>query len=217
MFRAVLAVSLIVFAQTPWAASFNCAKAGSLSEMSICNDPELSRLDDELAKIYQQAKAHAADKDIFRQQTQAAWKWREKNCQSRECLISWYAQRKITLEKIAETTADAKCLVYGPVKLRGFVVSQTLSLEPDGRQSTVYLLNVKAPVCVHVEPIDIGEPRDVSVTRFQLVGYSENAYYKNIEKYLFKEVTISGSLSTDNVTQYYAESNAIDIGSISPP
>lgn len=43
------------------AASFDCAKTRSKPELLICGDPELSRLDDELALIYAAAKAVAPD------------------------------------------------------------------------------------------------------------------------------------------------------------
>lgn len=78
--------------------SFDCTKAKSFSEMTICNDPELSRLDSELAVIYQQAKERAPDKAAFRRQTVGAWQWREANCHDRQCVADWYAQRKMVLE-----------------------------------------------------------------------------------------------------------------------
>lgn len=107
---------LLVLPCLSYAASFDCAKAVSLTEMTICNDPELSRLDEELSGIYQGAKAKTADQEAFRRQTQAAWKWRETNCRSKECLINWYAQRKATLLTIADLPIDAKCLKAGPLR-----------------------------------------------------------------------------------------------------
>ncbi|MBS0457525.1 MAG: hypothetical protein JSS44_09385 [Proteobacteria bacterium] len=79
--------------------SFDCTKARSYSETTICNDPELARLDIELAGIYRQAKARATDKAAFRRQTEAAWQWRETNCHDRQCLVDWYTQRKAALEQ----------------------------------------------------------------------------------------------------------------------
>lgn len=104
-----------------------------------------------------------------------------------------------------------------PVKVNGFVVSQILTLEPDGRQSTVYLLNTKSSVCVRVEPVDIGEAKDVMVNRFQLVSYTNADIHKKLHLHLFQRVTVRGVLSTDNVSQYYAVSDAIDVKSISTP
>ena len=87
-------IMLLAFSAQLFSASFDCNKAASLPEMMICNDTELSRFDDELSVIYQEAKAAATDEQNFKQQTEAAWKWREKNCQTKECLISWYSNRK---------------------------------------------------------------------------------------------------------------------------
>lgn len=80
-------------------ASFDCKKAKSTSEILICNDPELSNLDNELAQIYRQAKSTTADATAFKQQTKAAWKLREDNCRDKECLINWYSERKAALLK----------------------------------------------------------------------------------------------------------------------
>ena len=88
------------------AASFDCSKAASLAEMTISNDPELSKLDDELNGIYEHAKTKAIEQDAFEAQARAAWKWREANCHSRECLITWYAQRKEILLKVADSGGD---------------------------------------------------------------------------------------------------------------
>src|ERR1017187_3526619 len=40
-----------------WAASFDCAKARSQVEKAICNDPELGKLDEQLAVVYKSALA----------------------------------------------------------------------------------------------------------------------------------------------------------------
>lgn len=87
-------------APTPQVASFDCAKAKSKSEILICNDPELSKLDSELALSYRDAQAKAADVDSFKKETLAAWKWRELNCRDKECLLQWYAERESVLQKV---------------------------------------------------------------------------------------------------------------------
>lgn len=79
------------------AASFDCAKAASLAEMMICNDPELSKLDDELGLVYAQAKSTATDQKGFSRATVNAWKWREANCHTKECLTQWYKERSAFL------------------------------------------------------------------------------------------------------------------------
>lgn len=212
MLRGMLALALGM-SFPAFGASFDCNKAASLPEMMICNDADLSRRDDELSRIYQEAKAVAVDQGAFKEQTRAAWLWREKNCQTKACLLDWYANRKVTLQKIIDAGGQP-CLSAGPVKLRGFVVSQDISLEPDGRISRVYLLNLQDNVCVRVEPVDQGEAINRLVNRFQLVSYSDQRMYEDIKAKLFKAVTVEGTLTTDNVTQYYIESNAIDVKSI---
>src|ERR1035441_10939093 len=48
---------VLVSACGPWAASFDCTKARSKVEKAICADPELSKLDDQLAVVYKSALA----------------------------------------------------------------------------------------------------------------------------------------------------------------
>ena len=88
------------------AASFDCRKAVSVSEMLICNDAELSRLDEQLNAVYLRAKAKAADQKFFRLQSESAWKWREANCQTKECLSRWFAARKDFLSKAANEAVE---------------------------------------------------------------------------------------------------------------
>ena len=98
--RRLLLASLLVsgFSTSAFGASFDCSKAGSATEKIICGDAELSRLDDQLGRAYRQAKAKAVDRREFAARSDGFWRWREKNCQTRECLLDWYRQRQIALD-----------------------------------------------------------------------------------------------------------------------
>lgn len=78
--------------------SFDCSKAKSNAEKLICSDEELAALDKKLAGIYRKAEVSAIDKRKFRDQGQAEWRWREKNCQTKSCLTDWYQRRINTLQ-----------------------------------------------------------------------------------------------------------------------
>jgi len=87
------------------AASFDCTKAHSTSEMLICGDPKLAELDKNLAMLYAQAKAAAPDKQVFANTTRQNWNWREQNCRDKACLVSWYAdQNQRFMDIIAKAT-----------------------------------------------------------------------------------------------------------------
>ena len=77
--------------------SFDCAKARSKSELIICSDRELSRLDLELSAIYSAAKATAENPAEFQKQAAAEWKAREQTCVDRACVVQWYQKRKLQL------------------------------------------------------------------------------------------------------------------------
>lgn len=82
--------------------SFDCNNAKSESELLICSDQELSNLDSDLAVMYQIAKSKAIDSKAFKENTKAAWKWRESACRDKECLVNWYAERNMVLGKVIQ-------------------------------------------------------------------------------------------------------------------
>lgn len=93
------AISALHFAVYAQGASFDCGKAGTKVEHLICNDPRLSKLDEELATNYktaQQDKAHA--KALQRGQMQ--WLKEVDHCKDAEC-VSWsYAARIVALQNM---------------------------------------------------------------------------------------------------------------------
>jgi len=89
---AVLLLGLVSGANS---ASFDCQKANSPNERLICEDVDLSKLDDELALAYKQALGNSSNpKDLVANQREA-WKQREKECSSKACLVDWFSQRQI--------------------------------------------------------------------------------------------------------------------------
>ena len=79
------------------AASFDCAKAQSAIEQMICDDPNLSRLDDELAANYKTALQDKANAKVL-QKEQIKWLKEINICPNAEC-VSWsYAGRIVELQ-----------------------------------------------------------------------------------------------------------------------
>lgn len=83
------------------AASFDCRQAATLVETTVCQDAELSALDDALAEQYQ-ALLDAGIGDGARQAlktSQRAWLKRRNSCQDRRCLVTAYRSR---LDRLCE-------------------------------------------------------------------------------------------------------------------
>lgn len=76
------------------AASFDCAKARSAPEKLICGSADLSRRDEELAKLFAAAKAAAPDKQAFVREATDAWRRREATCKDAACVAAWMDERK---------------------------------------------------------------------------------------------------------------------------
>jgi len=103
-----IAVFFLIMAALPIeinAASFDCAKAKSRGEILICSDPELSSIDDDLAKIYSKAKSLASSPADFKAQGEREWKKRETTCFDKPCLLAWYSQRRDQLMSIISDQA----------------------------------------------------------------------------------------------------------------
>ncbi len=87
------------------AASFDCKKAASEVEKLICQNPELSRLDDEMTRMYKRALASAPDKPLrasdgreWLKKEQRGWlRYTRNACTTVTCLKSAYEIQIITL------------------------------------------------------------------------------------------------------------------------
>jgi len=74
--------------------SFDCRKARSYSERTICSDPVLAQLDRDLGRLHARAKRAAPDPAAFDRQNNAEWHRREATCRDRGCLLRWYSDRR---------------------------------------------------------------------------------------------------------------------------
>ncbi|MGP0902925.1 lysozyme inhibitor LprI family protein [Serratia sp. CY76391] len=85
----ILSLIVLGISYQAGAASFDCAKAKSFAEKTICNDAKLSKDDDDLKYTYGKAKASAQDRKAFSEITKTLWNSRER-CQDYACVNSWY-------------------------------------------------------------------------------------------------------------------------------
>jgi uncharacterized protein len=89
---------LSLFVSSAYAVSFNCQKAKTFIEKAICQNPELSELDDELGSLYQLALTDNKHPDVFKKQ-QLGWLKQRDTCQTIDCVKKSYKQRIATLNK----------------------------------------------------------------------------------------------------------------------
>jgi uncharacterized protein len=104
-----LLVTIAVFGlfQHAQAASFDCKKAGNKIERTICQDPEISMLDEELSKAYKVLRAK--EKEVVKEQR--AWLKIRNKCGDTACLKKIYSERVAELVSrgaIGKTSAENK-------------------------------------------------------------------------------------------------------------
>ncbi|CAI1572618.1 TPA: lysozyme inhibitor LprI family protein [Serratia fonticola] len=94
---------------TVQAASFDCAKATSDVEHSICNNPDLSSLDGQLSENYQAAMASLpGDQADALRTEQRSWLKQRDACNAQEsCLSDLFSQRAAKLQNTAKQAASA--------------------------------------------------------------------------------------------------------------
>lgn len=98
IFAALLALPLVTHA-----ASFDCAKVTGAAEKTVCADPALSRLDDDLGKAFVQAMSAAANNDSLRLSQRAWLKQRDACGGGKSCLERVYRQR---LQRLQDTASS---------------------------------------------------------------------------------------------------------------
>jgi len=80
---------IVPFVTYSYAASFDCAKAGTKVEKLICSTPSLSKLDSDLADIYKDALR----KEPATRQEQVSWIKDRNKCADAACLETSYKER----------------------------------------------------------------------------------------------------------------------------
>lgn len=78
------------------AASFDCSKATTAQEKTICNTPSLSSLDEKLAKIYKEAMANALDPQALKNE-QRAWLKETRSCNAVPACLERSYETRISL------------------------------------------------------------------------------------------------------------------------
>ena len=77
---------------TPFAPSFDCAKASNNAEKMICGDRNLSKLDVQLSQAYSAARDKATDKAQLKSE-QIAWVKTSRACPDTACLTKAFQDR----------------------------------------------------------------------------------------------------------------------------
>ncbi|MBB5508729.1 lysozyme inhibitor LprI family protein [Paraburkholderia atlantica] len=92
-FRHLLAALLIV-SPLAHATSFDCKKASTYVEKTICSSPLLGKLDDALADNYRDMLASdLGDGGTGLKKEQRAWVAQRNKCTSEKCLVDLYRKR----------------------------------------------------------------------------------------------------------------------------
>ena len=95
MFCLCTLITIFVIPSAILAASFDCAKATSEIEKLICSNADISKLDDELSRLYKYVYAYSVDREEQKQLKlkQLSWLKRRNVCLTRTCIRNAYNAR----------------------------------------------------------------------------------------------------------------------------
>lgn len=124
MTKYFLLLIVTVISPTAWSVSVNCKNTTTFIEKAICNDSELSKLDNELVYLYQKVTANG-DTDTIKLE-QKYWLEQKRNkCENTTCLKRVYDFRLRELHNLlmqSETSnTDSKNETSSKVSRKGLI------------------------------------------------------------------------------------------------
>jgi len=134
-------------------ASFDCNKARTFVEHTICDDKTISELDDKLLKVYNQAKDKYEDENLLKKEERAWLKNKRNLCKKTSCL------KKVYTDRINE--------------LNDIITSNTIECKEDGTQSEMNQ-------CSYEMYQEAREKLNIIYKKLQLAHKGDKKFLKNL-------------------------------------
>lgn len=112
-----------------YSASFNCKKASTFIEHTICNDSELSKLDEQLASAYKKVFNSLSDKTDLKKDQLDWLKNNRDKCMSLECLKTSYINRVLYLTNYDNRDSQTNAVAISSNDIAGLYKKGSASLE----------------------------------------------------------------------------------------
>ena len=112
-----------------YSASFNCKKASTFIEHTICNDSELSKLDEQLASAYKKVFNSLSDKTDLKKDQLDWLKNNRDKCMSLECLKTSYINRVLYLTNYDSRDSQTNTVAISSNDIAGLYKKGSASLE----------------------------------------------------------------------------------------
>jgi uncharacterized protein len=90
-------MSCLLNVTTAWATSIDCSKASTKAEHLICEDPDISKQDEEMSELYSEVFKKIPNEELFKKQQQE-WIDARNRCEDISCLKRYYQGRIAELQ-----------------------------------------------------------------------------------------------------------------------
>ena len=149
------------FSLTAQGASFDCGKGKSKVEHIICDNPEISNLDDGLAAVYKATLQAQAQPELVIQ-AQKKWLKARNDCKDAGCVKKAYMSRLAVLEGVTEATLDRRkqdANRFGDIGKTGYEFKLEVSNNDKvcNHMSVVYSQYFNHPFAASSKPEDYAE------------------------------------------------------------
>lgn len=144
----------LVFGIIAQAASFDCAKAQSKVEHLICDNAEISKLDEELSAAYKTALQDEKKADSIKQE-QKQWMKKRNNCVDAECVSAAYRNRITNLIIKPDTTG-----VGAPAQVKKVSREKqpkTRSADSDNKGTYALVMSKSDDMCNHMHQLMLND------------------------------------------------------------
>ena len=178
--KLLIALGAVFISSSAFAVSFDCTKASTYAEKTICSDPLLRKLDDALSKNYKaMLDADLGGPVENLRNDQRKWIANRNKCTTRECLVAAYRERvDETCDYGVVSGVHPDCVdaddveasqVTGPNGIQNNPANAQASAVPGTSHTSV----PKAPVVMPTDaaPGEVNVPSAVDPAKFDIQGF----------------------------------------------
>ena len=177
--KLLIALGAVFISSSAFAVSFDCTKASTYAEKTICSDPLLRKLDDALSKNYKAMLGADLGGPVENlRNDQRKWIANRNKCITRECLVATYRERVDetcdygVVSGVHPDCVDADDIeasqVTGPNRIQHNPVNEQAAAVPSTSLASV----PKAPIFMpDAAPGEVDIPNAVDPAKFDIQGF----------------------------------------------
>jgi|GEM_PF-854544 uncharacterized protein len=178
--KLLIALGAVFISSSAFAVSFDCTKASTYAEKTICSDPLLRKLDDALSKNYKAMLGADLGGPVENlRNDQRKWIANRNKCTTRECLVAAYRERvDETCDYGVVSGVHPDCVDADDIKASQVTGPNGIQNNPANAQAAAVpgISRTSVPKAPAVMPTDaspgeVNVPKSVDPAKFDIQGF----------------------------------------------